>query len=326
MEVKIALDGMGGDNAPFAPVKAAIMASQIPDLKIFLVGKENILKNYLKNGNIEIIHCEKEVGMEEEVSLSILKQENNSMYKTISLLKEEKVDFALSAGNTAIFVTLAIRLIGLIKNIERPGIAVLLPSTSGNFSIFVDVGANINPKPSHLLQYGIMGSLYAKKVFGIENPRVALLNIGKEASKGDELRKKAYELLQNEKSINFVGNIEGQELFLDKADVIVTDGFTGNSILKVSEGLTRSIKTIFRREITKSFIGKIASFILQKNFRYFSKKIDYAEYGGGILLGLNKPVIISHGRSSPRAILNAIKLGKKIIEEGFIQFLKKELE
>jgi len=328
MEIKIALDGMGGDNAPFSPAKAAIMTEELPDVKVFLVGKENILKNYIKKEveNITIIHSEKEVGMEEKVSLSILKEKDNSMYKTLSLLKDGQVDCALSAGNTAIFVTLAISLIGLIKDVERPAIAVLLPSVSGNFSIFLDVGANINPKPSHLLQYGIMGSLYAKRVFEIEKPRVALLNIGKEASKGDELRKESYRLLKNQKDINFIGNIEGQELFLDKADVIVTDGFTGNSILKVSEGLTRSVKSILRRELTKNFLGKLGTLLLSKNFREFSKKADYAEYGGGILLGLNKPIIISHGRSSPRAIFNAIKLGKRIIEKGFIQFLKKEFE
>jgi glycerol-3-phosphate acyltransferase PlsX len=186
----------------------------------------------------------------------------------------------------------------------------------------MDAGANISPKPVHLFQSALLGSLYSKVVFNIDNPKVALLNVGEEETKGDELRKQTYKLMKEEKNINFIGNIEGHEIFSGKADVIITDGFTGNVVLKTSEGITRSFRTILMQEIRKNLIGKIGAFLISKNLRNFSKKADYAEYGGGILLGVNGNVIISHGRSSPRAIYSAIKLGEKIVKSKLIEKIK----
>jgi glycerol-3-phosphate acyltransferase PlsX len=321
--IKVAIDAMGGDNAPVSPVKSCYFIKKEENLKIFLIGiKERIDKLMKEKINfVEIVDCDDYVSMDEKVSTSLLKR-NTSMKVAINLLKEKKVDFSLSAGNTSAFVSYAISELGMIEGIERPSIAVLFPNITGGITVFMDAGANISPKPVHLFQSALLGSLYSKVVFNIDNPKVALLNVGEEETKGDELRKQTYKLMKEEKNINFIGNIEGHEIFSGKADVIITDGFTGNVVLKTSEGITRSFRTILMQEIRKNLIGKIGAFLISKNLRNFSKKADYAEYGGGILLGVNGNVIISHGRSSPRAIYSAIKLGEKIVKSKLIEKIK----
>jgi len=321
--IKVAIDAMGGDNAPVSPVKSCYFIKKEDNLKIFLIGiKERIDKLMKEKINfVEIVDCDDYVSMDEKVSTSLLKR-NTSMKVAINLLKEKKVDFSLSAGNTSAFVSYAISELGMIEGIERPSIAVLFPNITGGITVFMDAGANISPKPVHLFQSALLGSLYSKVVFNIDNPKVALLNVGEEETKGDELRKQTYKLMKEEKNINFIGNIEGHEIFSGKADVIITDGFTGNVVLKTSEGITRSFRTILMQEIRKNLIGKIGAFLISKNLRNFSKKADYAEYGGGILLGVNGNVIISHGRSSPRAIYSAIKLGEKIVKSKLIEKIK----
>ncbi len=328
-EIIIGLDGMGGDNAPFSAIKACHMFSSSDGIGIILIGDEKKIKGKIdleKYPFVVIQDCEKYIKMHDKVNLKLLKERDNSMVNTISVMKEGKAHCALSAGNTAAFVSYSISELGLIPGIERPAIALSMPSLSGDTTIFLDAGANVKAKPSHLLQSAYMGSLYAEVVFGIKQSRVALLNIGEEESKGDELRKAAFELISRNKRINFTGNIEGQELFTGKADVVLTDGFTGNVVLKVTEGVARSFKTILTREIRKSLTGKIGALFLKEALKNFAKKGDYAEYGGGLLLGVNGTVIVSHGRSSPRAIYSAIKLGKKIVASDFLSKLKNDLE
>ncbi|MCM8818485.1 MAG: phosphate acyltransferase PlsX [Candidatus Omnitrophica bacterium] len=320
--IKIAIDAMGGDNAPASPVKSCQFIKE-SNLKVFLIGNKEKINKVLKTppSFIEIVECDDFISMNEKVSLSLLKK-NTSMKLTIQLLKEKKVDFSLSAGNTSAFVSLAISELGMIEGIERPSIAVLFPNVLGKTTIFMDAGANVNPKANHLFQSSILGYLYSKIVFKVENPKVALLNIGEEETKGDELRRQTYNLLKECGKINFIGNIEGYEIFTGKADVIVTDGFTGNVVLKTSEGITRAFRTILMKELMKNLTGKIGTLLISKNLKNFAKKADYAEYGGGILLGVNGNVIISHGRSSPRAIYNAIKLGEKIVETNLLEKIK----
>ncbi|MCM8785364.1 MAG: phosphate acyltransferase PlsX [Candidatus Omnitrophica bacterium] len=321
-QIKFAIDVMGGDNAPLSPVKGCELIEQ-EKLKVYLVGDEEKIKKIIKEDykKFEIINCSDFIEMDEKVSSSLLKR-NTSMKIVLQMQKEKKVDISLSAGNTAAFVSLAISELGMIEGIERPSIAVLFPNITGGVTIFIDAGANVNPKPYHLLQSGIMGFFYAKIVFNVNNPKVALLNVGEEESKGDDLRRQAYNLFKRDLTVNFIGNIEGHEIFTGKADVIVTDGFTGNIVLKTSEGITRSFRTILIKELMKNFIGKIGTLLIRKNLREFAKKADYAEYGGGVLLGINGNVIISHGRSSPRAIYNAIKLGEKIVMSNFCEKIK----
>ncbi|MCM8761790.1 MAG: phosphate acyltransferase PlsX [Candidatus Omnitrophica bacterium] len=328
-EIIISLDGMGGDNAPFSVVKACQMFSPSEKIKIILIGDEKQIKDKINLERYPFVileHCENYIKMDDKINLKLLKEKDNSMVRTISMIKEGKAHCALSAGNTAAFVSYSISELGLIKNVDRPAIALLMPDTTGRGIIFIDAGANIKVKPLHLLQSAVMGALYAEYVFGIKNPRVALLNIGEEESKGDELRRESFALMSKSKRINFTGNVEGHSIFTQRADVIITDGFTGNVVLKVSEGVTRAFRTILMKEIQKSFKGKIGAFLMQDILRNFAKKADYAEYGGGLLLGVNGIVIISHGRSSPRAIYNAIKLGKKIVSSEFMEILKKDME
>jgi len=328
METIIAIDAMGGDIAPYSPVKASRLAGDFQDLKIILVGDEKKI-SFLMSGEEKsyttVLHCDKHISMKDGISRKLLREKENTMRKVLSLVGEKKSDCALSAGNTAAFVSIAISELGLLQNVARPAIAVLLPNVSGSFSIFLDVGANILTKPEHFVQYGLMGSLYAEKVFGIVHPKVGLLNVGTESTKGGELRRQAFNLLSASQKINFIGNIEGQDLFTGKVHVVVSDGFTGNVVLKVSEGILKTFKTDLKREFSRNILGKIGSFILKGHFKRFTGRVDYAEYGGGLLLGVNGVVIISHGKSSPRAILSAIKLGKKIIENNFLQTLQKEL-
>ncbi len=328
-EVIIGLDGMGGDAAPFSPIKACQMLSPSDGVRIILVGDEKKIGGKIdlkKYPFVSIRSCEKYIEMHEKINLKLLKEKDNSMFHTINVMKEGSADCSLSAGNTAAFVSYSISELGLLPGIERPAIALLMPNLTGGSTIFLDAGANVKVKPSHLLQSAFMGSLYAEIVFGIVKPRVGLLNIGEEAGKGDELRRTAFELLSREKEINFAGNIEGQDFFTGKVDVILTDGFTGNIVLKVSEGITRSFRTILMKEIRKNIVSRLGALLLKEALKNFAKKGDYAEYGGGLLLGVNGAVIVSHGRSSPRALYSAIKLGQKVVALGFMDKLKNNLE
>lgn len=328
-EITIALDGMGGDNAPSSVIRACHMLSPSEKLRIVIVGDEKQIRDKIdskKYSFISLEHCENYIKMDEKVNLKLLKEKDNSMVRTIAMLKEGRAHCALSAGNTAAFVSYSISELGLIKNVDRPAIALLMPDTTGRGFIFIDAGANIKPKPLHLLQSAVMGSLYAEYVFNIEKPKIGLLNIGEEETKGDDLRKESFALMSRNKMINFIGNIEGHNIFTQKADVVITDGFTGNVVLKVSEGVTRSFRTILMKEIQKSIRGRLGALLIKDILKNFAKKADYAEYGGGLLLGVDGIVIVSHGRSSPRAIYNAIKLGKRIVSSGFKDKLKNSME
>lgn len=327
-EIIVSVDAMGGDNAPFSAIKACGLVSPEEKLRLILVGNRDAIGNHENFDNhpyVEILNTEKYIGMEDKVNLQMIKSKDNSMCRTVLLHKEGRAHYALSAGNTAAFVSYAISELGLIENIERPAISILLPNMKGTFTVFADAGANANAKPFHILQAAQMNSIFASTVFGVKDPSVSLLNIGSEATKGDELRKAAFPLLEKG-GINFKGNIEGQELFSGKTDVVIADGFTGNVVLKVTEGMTRSFKTMLFREIRRSLLGKACGFLLRGSFRNFAKKVDYAEYGGGILLGVNGIVVISHGRSSPRALYSAIKFGKKVVMSDLLGNLKKFAE
>ncbi len=325
--IKIAIDGMGGDHAPAGVIKGTKMflEKDTSNTEIICVCPEEKFKNAAGeyfSPRLKLVSCERYVPMDLKLSMTLFHDKDTTMYKIIHMLKNNEVNIAYSAGNTAAFVSLAVGTLKMIENVDRPAICVHLPNLKDGVTLFLDVGANISPKPYNLYQYALMGYLYAKNVLKIENPAVGILNIGEEPTKGDELRQKLFTLLSQEQHLNFVGNIEGHELFTGKADVIVTDGFSGNIVLKVSEGLGRSFKSIMLREINHSISGKIGFFIARNALVNYARKTDYAEYGGGVLLGVNGIVIVSHGRSSPRAIYNALALSKKIAESSFFEQLK----
>lgn len=320
--VRVAVDAMGGDHAPGVVVKGAVEAVKNFDVCVSLVGirdkvSEELAKYKFDPARIEIVHAEEVVGMDESPAVAIRKKKKSSISVGVNLLKEGKADAFFSAGNTGGVVCATTLKLGLLESIERPGIAIVMPNLQG-VSLIIDAGANIDPKPIHLLHYGIMGSAYFEQILGKKNPRVGLLNVGEEESKGTGSMKEAYQLLENS-FINFIGNVEGKDIFSGSCDVIVCDGFVGNVTLKVSESMAETLSTFLKRELLSSIWGKIGLFFARASFMNFKKKIDYSEYGGAPLLGVDGVVIIGHGRSSAKAVMNAIRFAKEEVERNINQ-------
>ena len=330
--VKVVVDAMGGDFAPKAVIEGVVCAVKKFDVFVFLVGQsdrinEELVKYKFDSSRIEVVHADEIVEMHESPAAAIRKKKNSSISIGVNLLKEGKADAFFSAGNTGGVVCATTLKLGLLESIERPGIAIVMPNLRG-VSLIIDAGANIDPKPVHLLQYGLMGSAYFEKILGKKNPSVGLLNVGEEESKGTDFVKETYQLLE-QSSINFIGNVEGKDIFSGHCDVIVCDGFVGNVALKVSESMAETISFFLRQELLSSIWGRIGYLLARKCFKNFKKKTDYSEYGGAPLLGVNGVVIIGHGRSSAKAVMNAIRFAKEEVErhinEGILEMTKKVL-
>ncbi len=327
--MRIALDAMGGDYAPSATVEGAIKAvNSTEGLSIILVGDKKEVQNELTrrkypHSRISIQHASEVVGMDEAPITALRRKKNSSIRIALDLVKAGKADSAVSAGNSGVVLATALYVIGKLKGVERPAIATVMPTTKGRF-VLIDAGANVDCRPAHLLQFAIMGESYAKYILNIKKPRIALLGIGEEDVKGNELTKETFRLLKG-LNTNFIGNIEGKDIFQGGADVVVCDGFVGNITLKVSEGLAEATTMMLKEEISRRTSGKIGYFLLKSAFRSFKKKVDYSEYGGAPLLGINRPCIIGHGRSTSRAILNAIKLAEEFHKKKVIDHLSEML-
>jgi len=326
--MKIVVDAMGGDYAPELVIQGVVAAvSESPNIEVILVGDETRIKSLLQKSRysgdrISVRHALEVIEMHESPATSVRRKRNSSIVVGINLLKEGKGDAFFSAGNTGAVVCAATLGLGLLSGVERPGIAVVTPTLKG-ISLIVDVGANIDPKPLHLLQYAIMGRAYVESLFNITNPSVGLLNIGEEETKGTEFLKETYDLLSNS-PINFVGNVEGKAMFSGKCDIIICDGFVGNIALKVTEGTAEAIQVFLKRNLLKSnFLEKLALVLLKGRLKNFKKELDYSEYGGAPLLGIDGVVIIGHGRSNVKAIKNAIRVAGEEVER---QVNKKILE
>lgn len=321
--MKIIVDAMGGDYAPNVVIEGAVDAAKEFNMEIGLVGDEARIKPLLSKAKylgdrISLHPAEEVIEMHEPPAASVRKKRNSSIVVGINLVKQGQGDAFFSAGNTGAVVCAATLGLGLLEGVERPGIAIVTPTLKG-ISLIVDVGANIDAKPLHLLQYGIMGSAYFQNIFNKQNPTVGLLNVGEEESKGTDFVKETYELLSQSK-LNFVGNVEGKALFSGKCDVIVCDGFVGNVALKVTEGTAEAIQVFLKRHLLKAnFLGKIGILLLKNTFKQFKKELNYAEYGGAPLLGVNGVAIIGHGRSTARAIKNAIHVAGEEVERGVNQ-------
>jgi glycerol-3-phosphate acyltransferase PlsX len=315
--MKIVVDAMGGDYAPEVVVAGSLAAIKEYDLEIILVGDqpriEALLKKAKYTGNrISIQHTTETIEMCEPAANSIRRKRDSSIVVGLNLVKEGKADAFFSAGNTGAVVCGATLELRLLPGIERAGIGIIIPSLKGN-TLIIDVGANIDPKPTQLLQYGIMADAYCKNILNKPNPSVGLLNIGEEEKKGTEFIQEAYGLLEKSK-LNFIGNVEGKDLFTGKCDIIICDGFVGNVALKVSESAAEAMQTFLKRHLLSNIWGKIGLIFMIPSLKRFKKEIDYAEYGGVLLLGVNGVVIIGHGRSSIKAIKNAIRVAKEEIE------------
>lgn len=319
--VKIAVDMMGGDDAPGIVLDAVKKAVEdFKDLEIILFGDES--QYNLSHERIEFRHCTEKIEMEDEPVRAIKRKKDSSMVKMAEAVKSGEADGCVSAGNTGALMSAGLFIVGRIKGVARPALVVTLPTTDGKGFVFLDVGANADAKAEHLLQYAQLGNIYAQKIRGIQNPSVSLLNIGTEAAKGNSLTKKAYDLFEKNQSFNFTGNIEAKTLMDRNVDVVVTDGYTGNMVLKNLEGTAKSIGKMLKETIMSSFKNKLAGAVLKKDLETFAKKMDYSEYGGSVLLGLDGTVVKAHGSSNAKAFYSAIKQAKIAGEENIVQIMK----
>lgn len=319
MTLRIALDAMGGERGPEEMVAGAIQAVEGSDLDVALIGDENILNSILQkypqaSSRLQIVHASQTVSMDESPFEAIRKKKDSSISKAFDQIKNGVADGVVSAGNSGATMASAIKFLGRLENILRPGIASIFPTLKKPL-VMMDVGANVDCRPQHLFQFGVMGSAFSNNLFNIEKPSVGLLSIGEEGGKGNVLVKSAHELFRKS-SLNFIGNVEGRDIFQGDVDVIVCDGFVGNVSLKVSEGLAEAIISMLRTEMSKSFMAKIGYLLAKQAFANFGKRVDYAEYGGAPLLGVNGTGIVCHGRSNAKAIKNAIRVAGEMIRSG----------
>ncbi|EOH97210.1 phosphate acyltransferase [Enterococcus haemoperoxidus ATCC BAA-382] len=310
--MKIAVDAMGGDHAPQAIVEGVMLAKQdFPEVEFLLYGKEDEIKKYVTNEtNITIIHTDEKINSDDEPVKAIRRKKTASMVLAAQAVKNGEADAIFSAGNTGALLAAGLFIVGRIKNVERPGLMSTLPvmgQADGGFDM-LDLGANADNKPEHLVQYAVLGSFYAEKVRNITKPRVALLNNGAEETKGSELTKKAFELLSAEESIHFIGNVEARDLLSGAADVVVTDGFTGNAVLKSIEGTATNMMGLLKSSIlAEGFKGKMGALLLKNALRGMKDEMDYSKHGGAVLFGLKAPVIKTHGSTGPEAVRYTIR-------------------
>lgn len=316
--MRIAVDAMGGDSGPEIVAAAAIEAarSDPSNLVVVLVGDRERISPFLGHGpsipsNIEVVHASEAVGMSEAPASAVRRKKDSSIGVALRMLKGREVDGVVSAGNTGAVVAGSLVTLGRLHGVSRPAIAMFYPAMRG-WVVVLDIGANSTCTPKNFLQFGIMGSVFAEYHLRVKTPRIGLLNIGEERSKGTDIVKEAYELLESSR-LNFVGNVEGRDVFADVVDVVVCDGFVGNILLKFGESIVSFTTNVLREEIKKSPLATLGALMMKGVFRSFRSRLDYAEYGGAPLLGVNGVVIISHGRSSVQAMRNAINMARRFV-------------
>lgn len=311
---RIALDAMGGDHAPDEIVKGALLAvEEYPALSITLVGREEVLREKLGGSvppRIDIADAREVVDMTDNALAPLRRKRNSSIRVCANLVSEKKADAMVSAGHTGASMTSAYKVLGMIEGVSRPALAAILPSqAAAGHTVILDVGANVDSKASYLREFAVMGHFYAQMIFGLDSPRVGLLSIGEEEGKGNELTKETFRVLK-ETGLNFIGNAEGRDVFNGNADVIVCDGFIGNVVLKASESLGEMVSKMLRSEVTRTPVRKAGALLLRGAFDDIKKRMDYSEYGGAPLLGVNGGCIVCHGRSNAKAIKNAVRVAR----------------
>jgi glycerol-3-phosphate acyltransferase PlsX len=326
--MKIVVDAMGSDRHPQPDVEGAVQAAREYGIEIVLVGKKDVVepelaKHDLSGLAISQVHASQVIGMKDHPATAAKSKKDSSMVVGMEMLKQGQVDAFVSAGNSGGVFTAAIFYLGRIKGVKRPALSSVFPTRKGH-CFLLDVGANADCKPVYLLQFGIMGSVYAERVLGIANPRVAIVSNGEEEGKGSMLVQEAYPLLKAS-GLNFVGNAEGKDIPAGLADVIVTDGLTGNVIVKLSEGLARLLQDMIEEEIRSRPLTALGGLLAQPALKQVKKRIDYREYGGGPLLGVDGTVVVAHGRSDSLAIKNAIRVAKQAVEEGTLDAIRGEI-
>ena len=322
--LKIAVDAMGGDHAPVSEVEGAIEAARALGVGVILVGRSELINaeldkhrekkgphqgRLLREAHIEVVDAREVVTMDDPVATAVRRKRNSSIRVAAQLVRAGEAQALVSAGNTGAVMMTAKLVIGTLPEVGRPALAAVLPTLTGRGTVILDVGANSDCKPAHLYSFAVMGSLYSSVIVGARNPRVGLLSIGEEEIKGNDLTKEAFKLLKKS-PLNFIGNVEGRDMYTGEIDVVVCDGFTGNVALKVSEGVTETLLRLLKHELKASFQTKAGALLTRPAFQKFKQRVDYAEYGGAPLLGINGITVICHGRSNAKAIRNAIGVAR----------------
>ncbi len=330
--VTIALDAMGGDHFPRPEVEGALQAVKAFDVKVILVGHEEVVRKELDRHPgwqklaLEIRHASEQITMEDSAGKAVRTKKDSSIRVATRLVREGVAQGVVSAGNTGAVMATAKMVQGMLPGVYRPALASPCPTTTGKTAIMLDVGANVDSTPKMLAQFAIMGNAYARIIFHIASPRVGLLSIGEEEHKGNSLTHEATPLLKSLKHLNFIGNVEGRQIYSGNVDVVICDGFVGNVALKVSEGVAHLVSQMLKQSLRGSLIRKFGAFLAQDAFKELKNRTDYSEYGGAPLLGLNGICVICHGRSNPRAIRNAIRAAKEFAEGKINERIATELD
>jgi glycerol-3-phosphate acyltransferase PlsX len=328
MGLRIALDAMGGDHGPSVIVDGALAAARHLDITLLLVGRAAILEDVVSRQadrgalRLHIVDAPDIVEMHESQAV-VRRRPGASIRVAADLVARGEANALVSLGHTGATVFAAHTAFGMIAGVDRPALATAIPTRSGA-AVLLDAGATVECKPAHLLQFAVMGSVYAKTALGIQAPRIGLLSVGEEETKGNELTREAHRLLKGS-ALDFIGNIEGREIYSGKADVIVCDGFTGNVVLKTSEGLVDVVETLLGEELQGTFSSQVGYLLSRRAFRRFSRRVDYSEYGGAPLLGVSGVTIVGHGRSSAKAVRNAVAAAARFAATDLLQCLEREV-
>jgi phosphate acyltransferase len=325
----VALDAMGGDHAPRVEVEGAILAARELGVRVLLVGIEAAVREELHRHRhralpIEVVHAPEVIAMSDSPSQAFRRKKDSSVHVAARLVRDGQADALVSAGNTGAVMTVARFVIGTLPSVDRPALAAAFPNMKERISVILDVGANVDSKPEHIEQFAVMGEIYFRAIWGVRRPRVALLSIGEEEAKGNELTREAANRLKHS-SLNFVGNVEGRDVFRGNVDVVVCDGFIGNIALKLSEGLVEHIGAMLKKAIKSSLTSQIGYALSKRAFDDFRKRTDYSETGGAPLLGVRGITVIGHGRSNANAIKNAIRVAGDLCRSRVNEKIEQEL-
>ena len=334
MPTIVAVDAMGSDRAPKPEIEGAILACRHHGVRVLLVGREAQIREELdreiarhptvRNLPIDVVHASEVIGMGEKAAVAVRSKRDSSMRVGLRLVREGRAAGFVTAGNTGAAMATAKMVLGALPGVDRPALAAVFPTSAGKAAILLDVGANVDCKPQNLEQFAIMGEIYSRSIFGMQKPRVGLLSIGEEEGKGNDLTREAYTLLR-QLPLNFVGNVEGRDLYNGNVDVIVCDGFIGNVALKVSEGLVNTVRYLLKESLKSTISSQVGFLLSRRAFEDFKKRLDYAEYGGAPLLGIKGVCIVGHGSSNSNALKNAIRVAAQFAETKINGKIEKEL-
>lgn len=326
----IAVDAMGGDFAPRIEVEGAILAARQHGTRVILVGREDEIARELARHHpralaIEIVHAPEVITMEDTAARAFRKKRDSSIHVATRLVRDGKADGVVSAGNTGAVMTIARFLLGSLPSVDRPALAGPFPTSRGTPVVILDIGANVDCKPLHLEQFAVMGAVYYRTIFGVPHPKVGLLSIGEEEHKGNELVRETHARLKH-LPVNFVGNVEGPDVYHGRVHVVVCDGFIGNVVLKISEGLVEAVTHLLKEALSSTLTSKVGYVLSRRAFADFKKRLDYSEHGGALLLGIKGTCVISHGRSNVNAIKNAVRVAAEFSQGRINEKIEKELE